>query len=282
MSDLNLALPSPRLPQRWHGAGWSGLVTLAVHVSAAMAVTFVAIATPVTSSREVARATSERIEIPRMVFLQMPGPGGGGGGGGNRQQKPPSRAQAIGTDRITLPVARPVVAGTRPADKPSELPVLLPSAPLASGTAFQMGMPEAPSSLPFSLGPGSGGGVGEGTGTGIGSGRGAGYGPGSGGGFGGGAYRPGNGVSAPTILSQVRPNYTSDAMLRRTQGTVVLEVVVGRDGIPSAIRVVKSLDEHGLDDEAIRAVQLWRFVPGRIGDTPVDVLVKVVLEFRIT
>jgi TonB family protein len=145
-----------------------------------------------------------------------------------------------------------------------------------------MGMPEAPSSLPFSLGPGSGGGVGEGTGTGIGSGRGAGYGPGSGGGFGGGAYRPGNGVSAPTILSQVRPNYTSDAMLRRTQGTVVLEVVVGRDGIPSAIRVVKSLDEHGLDDEAIRAVQLWRFVPGRIGDTPVDVLVKVVLEFRIT
>ena len=77
-----------------------------------------------------------------------------------------------------------------------------------------------------------GGGVGTGVGSGIGSGTGPGFGEGSGGGFGGGVYRPGNGVTAPTLLSQVRPNYTPDAMRRRIQGTVVLEMIVGADGVP--------------------------------------------------
>ena len=85
----------------------------------------------------------------------------------------------------------------------------------------------------------------------------------------------------PTLITQVRPNYTNDAMRRKIQGTVILEAVVGRDGIPLAIRVVRSLDAHGLDDEAVRAVQQWRFKPGRFGEMPVDVLVQIVLDFRI-
>jgi protein TonB len=70
-------------------------------------------------------------------------------------------------------------------------------------------------------------------------------------------------------------------MRRKIQGTVILDVVVGRDGVPLAIGVARSLDQHGLDDEAIRAVKQWRFNPGRLGDTPVDVLVKIVLDFHI-
>jgi TonB family protein len=62
---------------------------------------------------------------------------------------------------------------------------------------------------------------------------------------------------------------------------VALEVVVGCDGIPSAIRVVRSLDIYGLDEEAIRAARQWPFKPGRIGETPVDVLVMIVIDFRI-
>ena len=283
-SLLNLALPSPRLPRRSQGARWSVFVTVALHVSVTGALSLVAITSQVAPAPETATraAAPEKLQIPRMVFLQMPGPGGGGGGGGNRQPAPPSRAKAIGGDAMTLPVSRPIVAHAKPVEIPTTLPsVVLQSVPLASGTSFQMGMPEAPASLPFSLGPGSGGGVGEGTGTGIGPGRGPGFGPGTGGGFGGGAYRPGNGVSAPTVITQVRPNYTSDAMRRKVQGTVILEVIVGRDGIPTAVRVARSLDEHGLDGEAIRAVEQWRFNPGRLGDTPVDVLVKIVLDFHI-
>ena len=37
----------------------------------------------------------------------------------------------------------------------------------------------------------------------------------------------------------------------------------------------------GLDDEAIRAAREWRFNPGHLGDTPVDVLVILLIDFHI-
>ena len=114
----------------------------------------------------------------------------------------------------------------------------------------------------------------------MGSGIGPGLGAGSGGGFGGGAYRAGNGVVAPVLLKQVTPKYTADAMRQRIQGVVALEVVINREGIPVAIRIMRSLDP-GLDNEAIAAARAWRFTPGRIGNTPVDVVVTILLDFNV-
>jgi TonB family protein len=160
--------------------------------------------------------------------------------------------------------------------------VVLDAIPLASGTAFQIGLPDGPPSLTLSQGPGFGGGVGNGIGTGIGSGTGPGWGSGSGGGFGGGAYRVGvgGGVVPPALLREVKPKYTPEALMRKIQGTVVLDVVVDREGTPVRIRVTRSLDA-GLDEEAMVAVREWRFKPGRVGNTPVDVLVSIWLDFRI-
>jgi TonB family protein len=258
------------------------LVVLTLHASVALALSFVVISVRGSSSPAESKLVPEKVEVPRMVFLQVPGPGGGGGGGGNRQSAPPSRARAIGRDRITLNTARPIVVQPQPAPSIATIPsVALPALPLASGESYQIGLPEASAALTFSQGPGSGGGVGTGSGSGIGPGTGPGFGPGTGGGFGGGAYRPGSGITVPKLLLQVRPNYTSEAMQRKIQGTVVLEVVVGADGIPSAIRVVRSLDPNGLDNEAVQAVRQWRFVPGQRGDTPVPVLVSIVIDFHI-
>jgi TonB family protein len=183
---------------------------------------------------------------------------------------------------VTLPVAQPIAPAERAIDAPQPpQQVVLDAVPLASGTTFQTGLPEAPSYFPFSQGPEFGGGVGSGIGTGVGSGTGAGWGPGSGGGFGGGAYRLGAGVVPPTLLKQITPNYTSEALMKKIQGTVILEAVVSRDGVPMAIRIIRSLDPGGLDEEAIAAVRKWQFNPGRIADTPVDVLVTIWLDFRI-
>jgi periplasmic protein TonB len=132
-----------------------------------------------------------------------------------------------------------------------------------------------------STGPGIGGGVGSGIGTGVGSGRGSGLGPGSGGGLGGGVYRPGGAVSSPSLIKQVKPRYTSQAAESMIQGTVVLEAVVSVDGCTSQIRVVRSLDPGGLDEEAVSAVAQWRFEPGRLPGAPVDVLVTIMLDFSI-
>ena len=85
----------------------------------------------------------------------------------------------------------------------------------------------------------------------------------------------------PTLLSQVKPKYTPEALAQKIQGTVTLEAVVSREGRPVEVRVTRSLDPRGLDEEAIKAVREWRFSPGRRGGTPVDVLVTVWLDFRI-
>jgi protein TonB len=90
----------------------------------------------------------------------------------------------------------------------------------------------------------------------------------------------GGGVVPPTLRREVKPKYTPQALMQKIQGTVTLEAVVDREGIPVEIRVTRSLDP-GLDDEAIAAVQGWQFTPGRIGKTPVAVLVTIWLDFRI-
>jgi TonB family protein len=62
---------------------------------------------------------------------------------------------------------------------------------------------------------------------------------------------------------------------------VVLEAIVTRDGCTSQIRVVRSLDRGGLDEEAVAAAAQWRFEPGRLEGVPVDVLVTIVLDFSL-
>ena len=181
------------------------------------------------------------------------------------------------------PTAAPVTTASAPAveDVPPLPSIVLEAKPLASGLFDQIGLPTGGVMSGTSTGPGSGGGVGTGIGTGIGPGRGPGLGPGSGGGTGGGVYRPGGAVSAPRLIKEVKPKYTSEALRNRIQGTVVLEVIVAGDGCASQIRIVRSLDRGGLDEEAVAAVAQWRFEPGRLAGAPVDVLVTIMLDFSI-
>ena len=148
------------------------------------------------------------------------------------------------------------------------------------------GGPQAPMEYPKEIvwipqaGPGGGGGAGKGTG--IGPGTGSGLGPGDGGGTGCGAYRIGNGVESPQVLSQIRPQYTADAMRAKVQGVALVECVVMPDGTVTNAHIVKSLDSvFGLDQEAIKAARLWRFVPGKRFGQPVPVIVTIELTFTL-
>jgi periplasmic protein TonB len=222
----------------------------------------------------------------RIVFTvrDIPGVMTGGGGGGNRSTAPIRRAESKGRDATTLRIARPVIPTglTAPIAATAPLPgLLLDARPLASGEQEFVGLPSGGVSSGSSTGPGSGGGVGSGTGTGIGPGRGPGVGEGAGGGIGGGVYRVGGGVSPPRLIEEVRATYTADALHRRIQGSVVLQLIVTAGGTPTRIQVVQSLDAEGLDKEAVAAVSGWKFAPGRMNGRPVDVLVTVVLDFTI-
>ncbi len=137
-------------------------------------------------------------------------------------------------------------------------------------------MPGALSGLPAAPSTGSG------TGTGAGSGTGSGLGPGTGGGFGGGAYRPGSGIVSPKLLQEVKPQYTADAMRAKIQGTVWVEAIVMPDGSVGNVQITRSLDPtFGLDQEAVKAVRRWRFVPGTRQGQPVPVLVEIELTFTL-
>jgi TonB family protein len=221
-----------------------------------------------------------------IVWLSEPGPGGGGGGGGNEMKEPPRQAELPGKDKITVPVSKPppLEAPKQAKVEPNPIAQLnIPAKELAASTMELPGAIEAPAGPPtVSQGSGAGGGAGTGRGSGIGPGTGSGYGPGSGGGTGGGVYQPGNGVTIPVKVREVKPAYTSDAMRAKIQGTVWLQCVVRPDGSISDVQVVKSLDPvFGLDQEAVKAARQWVFRPGTRLGQPVSVQITIEMEFTL-
>lgn len=227
----------------------------------------------------------------RLVFLASPGPGGGGGGGGMRMRTPPPRAARKGVERISSPLpARKLPPPMRPEPKPPEPPKPIEAKPLPpvmapiptkpADTQDREGVLAKPPETAASQGAGSGGGAGSGQGTGLGPGDGTGVGDGSGGGYGGGPFRPGSGVEPPRLLREVKADYTDEARRGNIEGEVELEIVVRRDGTVGDVKVVRGL-RGGLNDRAVQAVRQWRFAPGRMKGTPVDVVVEVGVEFKL-
>jgi TonB family protein len=95
-------------------------------------------------------------------------------------------------------------------------------------------------------------------------------------------YEPGNGVTLPAVVKEVRPTYTDEAKAARIQGTVLLSCVVATDGQPARIAVVASLDAvHGLDAAAVAALQQWRFTPGLKEGKAVAVRVQIEMTFTL-
>lgn len=93
-------------------------------------------------------------------------------------------------------------------------------------------------------------------------------------------FRIGAGVTAPTVVSQVQPEYTEEAREARYEGVVVLEGVVRTDGSIEIVRVVRGLG-FGLDQKAIEALEQWTFRPGTRNGEPVDVAINVEVNFNL-
>jgi TonB family protein len=255
-------------------------------------------------------ADKKPVPLPtRMVFLATPGPGGGGGGGGLRQPKPAPKVELAGKKpfRSPVPVERAVrkaptpepvkripppppprpepvakpVEPPPPVQKPDPIPpVVAPVVSSAADARDRAGVMTESASDANSHGPGTGGGAGTGRGTGMGEGDGNGIGPGSGGGTGGGPYRPGSGITPPSLVREVKPDYTEEARRRNLAGDVEMEIVVRADGSVGNVRLLRGLG-FGLDQRAMDAVRQWKFAPATRHGTPVDVLVEVAVEFRL-
>jgi protein TonB len=200
----------------------------------------------------------------------------GGGGGGAKAPLPVAKGEL---PKRALKQFIPPSVVVNQAPKLPVVPTIVSDVPLPNVKMDNYGDPLAKLGIP-SNGSGSGNGMGNGSGGGVGSGKGAGYGPGEGGGVGGGVYRVGGGVSAPTVLFKVDPEYSEEARKAKYSGTVLIQLIVGPDGHATGIRVVRSLG-LGLDEKAMEAVAKWKFKPGTKSGQPVAVQATIEVNFRL-
>lgn len=78
---------------------------------------------------------------------------------------------------------------------------------------------------------------------------------------------------------RVQPEYPAEARKAGTQGTVMVQALVGRDGQVKDMRLVARVE--GLDAAALMAVRQWKFRPAILGGKPVAVWVAVPVKFAL-
>ena len=92
-------------------------------------------------------------------------------------------------------------------------------------------------------------------------------------------------ITPPVLIAASRtiPKYPEMARLARVQGSVMLLIVIDRDGRVGAIEVLRSPDPRfGFDLSAIEAVKIWRYRPARWAGRPVSVQASVLIEFSLS
>ncbi len=250
---------------------------LTAHIGFFLLVTLVMGRTPATSPQD--SAPKESVSL---VWAPASGGGHGTGSGGDGSPQPARPALLVGRDAITVPVATPPrLDPSTIVDTPTPR-LEIPAVPVASGLQEQVGAVAEVMPVSLTRGPGSDDGVGGRRGGGWGSRDGDRFGDGDRGAGDEDGFQPGNGVSWPRLVQEVKPNYTADAMRAQVQGFVELDIVVLPDGSVGRVRIVRSLDSRfGLDEEAIKAVRRWRFDPGRRLGKAVATRVGVELSFHL-
>jgi periplasmic protein TonB len=204
--------------------------------------------------------------------------GGGGGGDRDKIEAPHGKLPRAAKLQITPPQ---IVLHNQHPKLTAEPTVVAPQIQIAASTP-NLGLPSAPvlPTIAASNGTGSGSGIGSGASGGVGKGTGPGVGEGSGGGIGGGTYKVGGAVLAPHPLTMPDPEYTEQAREAKLQGMCVLGLIVGANGKPRDIHVIRKLG-MGLDEKAMLAVSQWTFAPATKDGTPVPVQISVQVSFKL-
>ena len=87
-------------------------------------------------------------------------------------------------------------------------------------------------------------------------------------------------ATPPRVIKSPDPKYSKEARKQNIEGITVLWLIVGADGLPRDIRVVRSVG-YGLDEEAIRAAKKWRFKPSTMDGKPVPMQINIDVDFHL-
>ncbi len=83
----------------------------------------------------------------------------------------------------------------------------------------------------------------------------------------------------PLLLQKHDPEYTDTARQLRVAGNVDIQFVIGADGLPRHLKLMRNLG-YGLDEKAAEAVRTWRFLAGTKDGVPVPVRSGISLAFK--
>ena len=87
-------------------------------------------------------------------------------------------------------------------------------------------------------------------------------------------YHVGGVVKAPRPIYAPDPEYPERARKEHPKGVIVLQFVIGADGLPRSIKVKRPLSPE-LDEAATDALKKWKFSPATKDDQPVAVMINV-------
>lgn len=88
-------------------------------------------------------------------------------------------------------------------------------------------------------------------------------------------------VPVPIPGQTPAPEYPAAAMRNGDQGTVMVRVEVGTDGVPTSVDVAQRSGSRDLDRAAVNAVRQWRFQPAQRDGQPVSGAVTVPIDFKM-
>ncbi|MFN0111632.1 MAG: energy transducer TonB [Blastocatellia bacterium] len=207
------------------------------------------------------------------------------GGGGGANDNSPSRAGVPVTPSLNNQLRPPDLKPPNP-----NATLLTPMTVVADPNAFL----KYKGPIGDWRGKGNDDSLGDKGGNGLGNGKGDGYSSGNKFGVGGRAPQPGSGAPSgtdnaiptmtrdlrPTILFRPRAKYTEAARQNRVQGSVILSVIYGADGLVHDIRVQRGLPD-GLTEEAISVAQQIRFNPAVREGKPISVRGSIEYNFTL-
>lgn len=87
-------------------------------------------------------------------------------------------------------------------------------------------------------------------------------------------------VSFPKPRYTPEPEFSEVARRKRIQGVELLTVIVNPEGEVSSLKIDRGLG-YGLDQSALDAVKMWRFMPAIRNGQPVSVKMRIEVDFHL-
>jgi TonB family protein len=87
------------------------------------------------------------------------------------------------------------------------------------------------------------------------------------------------GFKGPVLISHIEPSYPAAARQQHAEGDVLVRVVIGKDGVPGQLKVVRG--DVRLVPAALEVIPQWRYKPALLNGQPTESQLVVTVSFRL-